>query len=141
MGLGKVFALKFGTSFVLRMTTLRMVSFQIAALTTLAASSLAFAGTIHGSVSNGTSGKVSVGDKVTLLSLSGALDEVGNTKTDAQGHFTLTTPSEAPYLIKVEHEKGAYFKNVPPGTTQVEITVFDVATKVEGVSTDRKSVV
>ena len=118
------------------MTTLRMVSFQIAALTTLAASSLAFAGTIHGSVSNGTSGKVSVGDKVTLLSLSGALDEVGNTKTDAQGHFTLTTPTEAPYLIKVEHEKGAYFKNVPPGTTQVEITVFDVATKVEGVSTE-----
>ena len=113
-----------------------MVSLQIVALAALAQGSLAFAGTIHGSVSNGTNGKVSVGDKVTLLSLSGALDEVGNTKTDAQGHFTLTTPTEAPYLIKVEHEKGAYFKNVPPGTTQVEITVFDVATKVEGVSTE-----
>jgi hypothetical protein len=102
----------------------------------LTAGSVAFAGTIHGTVTNMTNGKVSAGDKVTLLSLSAALEEVQNTRTDAQGHFTVTTPTEAPYLIKVEHEKGAYFKNVPPGTTQVEITVYDVATKVEGVSTE-----
>ena len=102
----------------------------------LAAASLAYAGTIHGTVTNMTSNKPAVGDKVSLLSLSAALDEVGTTKTDAQGHFTLTTPTEAPYLIKVEHDKGAYFKNVPPGTTQAEITVYDVATKVDGVSTE-----
>jgi hypothetical protein len=90
----------------------------------MATGSLAYAGTIHGTVTNKTSNKVSVGDKVTLLSLSAALDEVGTTKTDAKGQFVLTTPTEAPYLIKVEHEKGAYFKNVPPGTTQVEITVY-----------------
>ncbi len=83
-----------------------------------------------------TVGKPSAGDKVSLLSLSAALDEVGTAKTDAQGNFTLTTPSEAPYLIKVEHQKGAYFKNVPPGTTTVQIPVYDVATKVDGVSTE-----
>jgi len=98
--------------------------------------SLAYAGTINGTVMNKTNGKASSGDKVTLLSLSAALDEVETTKTDASGHFKLTTPTEAPYLIKVEHQKGAYFKNVPQGTTQVEITVYDVATKVEGVSTE-----
>jgi len=103
---------------------------------TFAAGSLAWAGTIHGTVTNQTNGKVSMGDKVTLLSLAGALDEVSTTKTDAKGQFTVTTPTEAPYLIKVEHEKGAYFKNVPPGTTQVAITVYDVAAKVEGVSTE-----
>jgi hypothetical protein len=108
----------------------------LSALALLSAGSMAFAGTIHGTVNNMTNGKVSVGDKVILLSLSAALEEVQNTKTDAQGHFTLTTPTEAPYLIKVEHENGSYFKNVPPGTTQVEITVYDVATKVEGVSTE-----
>ena len=102
----------------------------------LVAASLAHAGTIHGTVTNQTNGKVSAGDKVTLLSLAAALDEVGNTKTDARGEFTLTTPSEAPYLIRVEHEKSAYFKNVPPGTTQVAITVYDVAAKVDGVSTE-----
>ncbi len=94
------------------------------------------AGTIHGTVTNKTNGKASAGDKVSLLSLTASLDEVGTTKTDGQGKFTLTTPSEAPYLIKVEHQKGAYFKNVPPGTPSVEINVFDVATKVEGVSTE-----
>ena len=96
----------------------------------------AYAGTIHGTVTNKTSGKASAGDKVTLLSLSAALEEVGSTKTDAKGQFVLTTPTEAPYLIKVEHQKGSYFKNVPPGVPQVEITVYDVATKVEGVSTE-----
>jgi len=83
-----------------------------------------------------TVGKPAAGDKVSLLSLSAALDEVGSAKTDAQGNFTLTTPSEAPYLIKVEHQKGAYFKNVPPGTTTVQIPVYDVAAKVDGVSTE-----
>ena len=109
---------------------------RICAPALLAAASLAHAGTIHGTVTNMTSNKPAVGDKVSLLSLSAALDEVGTAKTDAQGHFTLTTPTEAPYLIKVEHDKGAYFKNVPPGTTQAEITVYDVATKVDGVSTE-----
>jgi len=109
---------------------------RAAAVALLAAGSVAFAGTINGTVINKTNGKASSGDKVTLLSLAAALDEVGTAKTDASGHFKLTTPSEAPYLIKVEHQKGSYFKNVPPGTTQVEITVYDVATKVEGVSTE-----
>ncbi len=94
------------------------------------------AGNINGTVVNKTNGRASNGDTVTLLSLTAALEEVGKTKTDAQGHFVLTTPTEAPYLIKVEHQKGAYFKNVPPGTNQVEITVYDVATKVDGVSTE-----
>jgi hypothetical protein len=109
---------------------------RIAALAGLTAGVFAHAGTIHGTVTNMTNNKPAVGDKVSLLSLSAALDEVGTAKTDAQGHFTLTTPTEAPYLIKVEHDKGAYFKNVPPGTTQAEITVYDVATKVDGVSTE-----
>ena len=109
---------------------------RIAAFVSIAASSIAQAGTIKGTVTNKTTDKPSAGDKVSLLSLSAALDEVGSTKTDSSGQFTLATPSDAPYLIKVEHQKGAYFKNVAPGTTQVEIPVYDVATKVEGVSTE-----
>jgi hypothetical protein len=105
-------------------------------LVLLSVGTVAFAGTIRGTVTNMTVGKPSAGDKVSLLSLSAALDEVGTAKTDASGKFTLTTPSDAPYLIKVEHQKGAYFKNVPPGTTSVEIPVYDVAEKVEGVSTE-----
>jgi len=105
-------------------------------LVALAASQVGYAGTIHGTVTNMTVGKPSAGDKVSLLSLSAALEEVGTAKTDAAGHFTLTTPSDAPYLIKVEHQKGAYFKNITPGTTTVQIPVYDVAAKVDGVSTE-----
>jgi hypothetical protein len=112
------------------------LSLRVAALAALAAGSFAIAGTINGTVTNKTNGKPSVGDKVTLLSLSAGLEELANTKTDGQGHFALKTPSDAPYLIKVEHQKGAYFKNMAPGTTQADITVYDVGTKVAGVSTE-----
>ncbi|WP_263358251.1 carboxypeptidase-like regulatory domain-containing protein [Acidicapsa ligni] len=117
---------------------MRFTSFSLraVALLVLAAGTFAMADSIDGTVTNKTNGKPSVGDKVTLLSLSAGLDEVGTAKTDARGHFTLNRPTAAPYLIKVEHQKGAYFKNVPPNVTSVEITVYDVATKVEGVSTE-----
>ena len=110
---------------------------RTAALALLALGSYAFAGTINGTVTNKTTGKPSSGDSVSLLSLTGAMDEVGSAKTDATGHFTLKTPSDQqPFLIKVEHEKGAYFKNMPPGVSTADITVYDVAAKVEGVSTE-----
>jgi hypothetical protein len=109
---------------------------RVAALSVLAAGIGAEARTIHGVVTNGTNGKMSSGDKVTLLSLAAALDEVGHATTNSKGEFTLTTPDEAPFLIRVEHQNGAYFKNVPPGVTDAAITVYDVAAKVEGVSTE-----
>ncbi len=103
----------------------------------LAAGSLAFAGTITGTVTNMTTNKPAGGDKVSLLSLSAGLEELSSTKTDASGQFKLTTPSsDAPFLIKVEHQKGAYFKNMPPGAVNAVITVYDVAAKVGGVSTE-----
>ncbi len=107
-----------------------------AAFAALAAGTVAWAGTIKGTVTNKTSDKPSVGDKVTLLSLSAGMEELSSTKTDASGHYTLNTPSDAPYLVKVEHQKGAYFKNMPPGAGTADIVVYDVATKVEGVSTE-----
>jgi hypothetical protein len=108
--------------------------FGAAALLTMG--SFAMAGTIKGTVTNKTSDKPSVGDKVTLLSLTGGMEELSSTKTDASGHFSLNTPSDAPYLVKVDHQKGSYFKNMPPGAGTADITVYDVATKVDGVSTE-----
>lgn len=102
----------------------------------IAASPALLARTIQGTVTNMTDSKPSAGDKVTLLSLTAGLDELSTTKTDGKGHFTLNTPTDDPYLIRVEHDKGAYFKNVPPGVTQADITVYDVGAKVDGVSTE-----
>ena len=97
----------------------------------------ALAGTITGTVMNKTNNKPAVGDTVTLLSLSAALQELAHVKTDAQGHFTLTTPDDSqPYLVRVHHQSGDYFENMPPGLHEANITVYDVAKKVAGVSTE-----
>jgi hypothetical protein len=109
----------------------------------LAVCLLASAGTlaaqITGTVVNGTTGKPSSGDEVVLLSLASGMDEVAKTKTDSQGHYTLNVPDEgAPHLVRVARQSVHYFKSVPPGTSTADVTVYDAATQLEGVSTDAR---
>ncbi len=104
-----------------------------------ALSSLAAAQNITGTVTNGTTGKPSAGDDVTLLSLSQGMQEVGSTKSDAHGHFTLAAPADdrAPHMVRVTHEGVNYFPPtgpLMPGTTTAELTVYDSAKKVDGLS-------
>jgi hypothetical protein len=92
---------------------------------------------ITGTVTNGTTGKPAAGDEVTLLSLSQGMEEVGSTKTDAQGKFTLKAPAEAnvPHMVRATHGGVSYFpKGGPlmPGNTTAELTVYDTAKKVDG---------
>ncbi len=49
--------------------------------------SFAVAQSITGTVTNGTTGKPAAGDEVTLLALSQGMQEIGSTKSDAQGSF------------------------------------------------------
>ena len=58
-------------------------------LLVIASCTFAAAQNITGSVTNGTTGKPSAGDEVTLLSLSQGMQEVGSTKTNAQGKFSM----------------------------------------------------
>jgi len=58
-------------------------------LLTFASFTAAAAQNITGTVTNGTTGKPSAGDEVTLLSLSQGMQEVGSTKTDALGKFSM----------------------------------------------------
>lgn len=111
---------------------------KLAAIALLSMSGAAgLAGTITGTVMNKTNNRPAVGDTVTLLSLSAGLQELSHTKTGAQGDFTLTTPDDSqPYLVRVHHETGDYFENMPPGMHEASITVYDVAKKVAGVSTE-----
>jgi 5-hydroxyisourate hydrolase-like protein (transthyretin family) len=92
---------------------------------------------ITGAVTNGTTGKPAAGADVTLLSLSQGMQEVGSTKTDAQGKFTFEAPAEqnVPHMVRVMHDGVSYFpKGGPlmPGTTTAEVTVFDGVKKVDG---------
>jgi hypothetical protein len=95
----------------------------------------ASAQTLTGIVRNGTTGKSSAGDDVVLLKLGEGMEEAGRTKTDSGGHFTFKLDdAQAPHLIRAIHQEVTYHRMAPPGTTSVELEVYDAAKKIEGIS-------
>jgi hypothetical protein len=99
----------------------------------------AFAAQISGTVTNATTNKPSSGDEVTLLTLANGMEEAGTTKTDSKGHYTLNVADEnAQHLVRVARQSVNYFKAAPPGTTTVDVTVYDAGTQVEGLVTDAR---
>jgi hypothetical protein len=108
-------------------------------LCALLLTSFAAAQNITGAVTNATTGKPSAGDEVTLLSLSQGMQEIGSTKSDAQGRFTLPAPASdgSPHMVRVTHQGVNYFPGggpLMPGTTTAELTVYDSAKKIDGLS-------
>ncbi len=108
-------------------------------LVTLLFTAIASAQNITGSVTNGTTGKPSAGDVVSLLSLSQGMQETAHTRSDAQGRFSLPPPTNprAPDMVRVTHAGVNYFPQggpLMPGSTTADITVYDAAKKVDGLS-------
>ncbi len=94
----------------------------------------ASAQTLTGQVTNGTTKKPAAGDDVVLLSLGQGMEESGRTTTDAKGNFSLKLDdASSPHLVRVIHQGVTYHRMAPPGTTSVEVQVYDVAKKVEGI--------
>jgi hypothetical protein len=94
------------------------------------------AATISGTVTDGTNHKPAAGDDVVLIALTQRMQEVTRTRTDAKGHYTLESPDNDMHLVRVDHQKAAYFQPAPPNTTRVDVQVFDVAESVPGVTTE-----
>jgi hypothetical protein len=114
-------------------STLIRPLWQIVSLAILL-TSLASAQTLTGRVKNSTTGKPSAGDEIVLLSLGQGMEEAGRTKSDAKGNFTFKLDSaDGPHLVRVIHQEVTYHRMAPPGTTSVEVEVFDVGKKVEGI--------
>ncbi len=91
--------------------------------------------TLTGVATNGTTKQPAAGDDVVLLSLSQGMQETDRSKTDAMGHFSLKLDDAgAPHLVRVIHQGVTYHHMAPPGTTSVQIAVYDVLTKVVGIS-------
>ncbi|PYX45031.1 MAG: hypothetical protein DMG79_20095 [Acidobacteria bacterium] len=109
-------------------------SLQLALALVLLLSTVASAQILTGTVKNATTGKPAAGDDVVLLSLSQGMEEAGRTKSDAKGNFTFKLEAQGPHLIRVIHQDVTYHRMAPPGTTSVEVQVYDVAKKVEGIS-------
>jgi len=92
------------------------------------------AATISGTVMDRTTGKPAAGDTVVLLDLTQNMQEAGRTTVSADGRYSFTVPAaNGMHLVRVEHQKADYYGSVPPNTTTVNIDVYDVAAKVNGV--------
>jgi hypothetical protein len=89
---------------------------------------LAAAGSVSGTVTNGTTGKPAAGAEVILIQLQGGMQPVANTKTDSSGHYSLENAglgAGAPMLIRVVYRGVNYHEPVPPGKTTADVQVFE----------------
>lgn len=98
-----------------------------AVLLLLGAALPAAAGTVSGTVKNGTTNRPVAAADVILLALQGGMQAVATVKTDASGHFTITNDAlgTAPMLLRVPYKGVLYHEPVPPNTPSVEIKVYE----------------
>jgi len=91
------------------------------------------AATISGTVTDRTTGKPASGDTALLLDLQQGMTESARTTIDAKGHYSFSVSDTAGmHLVRVDHQKASYYGPVPPNTTSVNIDVYDVVPKVDG---------
>jgi hypothetical protein len=85
------------------------------------------AGTLHGTVKNGTTGKTAADIEVVLIQLQGGMQPVANSKTNAQGQFSFDNPSlgAQPMLVRAVYKGINFHQPVPPGRSDVEVSIFE----------------
>ena len=105
-------------------------------LSILLAGALAQAATVTGTVTVKTTGKPSAGDLVELVDVQAGMKTAAHATSDSSGHYSLSEPGSGPYLIRVTHQGAGYFIAAPEGSAPGNLTVYDVAAKVDGVSVE-----
>lgn len=92
---------------------------------------VASAGTVSGTIRNGTTGKVAAGVDVILIQLQGGMQPVGNSKTDSEGRYHFDNPGlgQAPMLIRAVYRGVNYHEPVPPGKTTADFQVYEPTDK------------
>src|SRR5580700_1547282 len=103
------------------------VALALLFLAIAAAATSASAGTLTGTVKNGTTGQLAVGADVILIQLQGGMQPVANTKTDAQGQFHFDNPQlgTGPMLVRVVYKGVNYHEPITPGKMSATIEVFE----------------
>jgi len=107
---------------------------RILAVGLLLGGAYAQAASISGTVTNKTTGKPSASDVVELVDVAAGMNNVSKTTTDAKGHYTLSEHGNGSYLVRVTHQGANYFIGAPENGAAGDVGVYDVATKVQGVS-------
>src|SRR2546425_6633521 len=93
----------------------------------LAPLAIAEAGTVHGTVMNGTTGKPAPGIDLTLIQLQGGMQEVAHSKSDSQGGFTFAHPGlgAQPMLVRAVYHGVNFNHALPPGSTTAQVDIYE----------------
>jgi hypothetical protein len=107
------------------------------------AAGVSSAGTLTGVVHNGTTGAPGAGLDVILIQLQGGMQPVATVKSDTQGHFHFDRPElgGAPMLVRVQYRGVNYHQPVPPGTSSIEVQVFEPTDKPNSVQVATRAIV
>jgi hypothetical protein len=102
-----------------------------------------FAGTVSGTIHNGTNNKPGAGLDVIIFQLQGGMQELTTVKSDAQGHYLVDRPEigSGPMLIRVVYRGVNYHQPLPPGTSRVDIEVFEPTSDPSSVSVSQHDIV
>jgi hypothetical protein len=114
---------------------IKTAHFALAAILALTLAS-AQAQTLSGSVTNGTTNKPATGDEVLLINLTNGMEIAATTKVDSAGKFSFTLKDApgGPHLIRAVHQGVTYHQIAPPGTSSVDVKVYDVAKKISALT-------
>lgn len=101
------------------------------------------AGTIAGTVRNGTTNEPASGVQITLIRLQGVMQEAANTKTDAQGRYSLSDPTlgQAPMLLRANYKGVTYYQPLPPGKATADIQVYEHTEKADAFSVADRAII
>jgi hypothetical protein len=96
----------------------------------------AHAGTLSGTVINRTTGKATPNIDLTLLSPTQGMRELGSSKSDAQGHFTITNDAigTVPVLVRATYHDVSYNTFAPPGRLNVEVEIYELSKDIKTIS-------
>jgi hypothetical protein len=94
------------------------------------------AGTVRGTVKNGTTGQPGAGVELTLIQLQGGMQEVGHAKSGAQGEFTFDNPAlgAQPMLVRATYQGINFNSAVPPGSNSVQVDIFEPSKEAKTIS-------
>jgi hypothetical protein len=85
------------------------------------------AGTVHGTVKNGTTGKLAPGIDLVLIQLQGSMQEVAHSRSDGNGEFTFDHPGlgAQPMLVQAIYHGISFNHVVPPGTRAADVDIYE----------------
>lgn len=91
--------------------------------------STAHAGTLRGTVKNGTTGQIAAGVEVTLVQPMGGMQELAHAKSGPQGEFSFDNPNVGgqPLLVQANYRGVRFNAAVPPGNSNatVQLDIYE----------------